>query len=146
LFSVYSPDRWRFPAVNIPLEFIMIGYTTLGVSDLEKGLAFYDSLLALVGGKQIMGLKRIKFYGNDTGGGMLAICLPADGQTQSCGNGQMVAIPGGSPEGADALYEKAIELGATDAGKPGQRVSFFYGGYVHDPDGNKLCFYHMTSA
>ncbi|MFK8079036.1 MAG: VOC family protein [Granulosicoccus sp.] len=124
----------------------MIGYTTLGVSSLEKGLAFYDALLTLVGGKQLMGLDRIKFYGNDSGGAMLAICTPYDNKTQSCGNGQMVAIPGGSKEGADALYKKAIELGATDAGEPGQRVSFFYGAYVNDPDGNKLCFYHMTPA
>ncbi len=122
----------------------MIGYTTIGSKNLEKSLAFYDELLALVGGKQLMGLERIKFYGSEAGGAMLAVCMPADGEAQSCGNGQMVAIPGGSPEGAQALYNKAIELGATDAGAPGQRVSFFYGSYVNDPDGNKLCFYHMT--
>lgn len=122
----------------------MIGYTTIGSKDLEKTLAFYDELLALVGGKQLMGLDRIKFYGTDEGGAMLAVCLPADGGDQSCGNGQMVAIPGGSPEGADALYKKAIELGATDEGAPGQRLPFFYGGYVKDLDGNKLAFFHMT--
>ncbi len=122
----------------------MIGYTTIGSTNLEKSLAFYDELLAMVGGKQLMGLERIKFYGTEEGGAMLAVCLPADGEAQSCGNGQMVAISGGSAEGAQALYNKAIELGATDAGAPGQRVSFFYGAYVTDPDGNKLCFYHMT--
>jgi len=87
---------------------------------------------------------RIKFFGSDAGGAMLAICTPADEGAQSCGNGQMVAIPGGSPEGADALYKKAIELGATDAGAPGQRIPEFYGSYVNDLDGNKLCFYHFT--
>ncbi len=122
----------------------MIGYTTIGSKDLEKTLPFYDELLSLVGGKQLMGLDRIKFYGSDEGGAMLAICTPADGGTQSCGNGQMVAIPGGSPEGADALYHKAIELGATCEGEPGQRLPFFYGAYVKDLDGNKLAFYHMT--
>ncbi len=122
----------------------MIGYTTIGTTDLEKSLAFYDALLELVGGKQLMGLERIKFYGTDAGGAMLAVCLPADGADQSCGNGQMVAIPGGSPEGAAELYNKAIELGATDEGAPGQRVDFFYGAYVRDLDGNKLCFFHMT--
>ena len=82
----------------------MIGYTTIGIKNLAKALAFYDSLLALVDGKQMFGLDRIKFYGNEAGGGMLAVCTPADDGDQSCGNGQMVAIPGGSPEGADALY------------------------------------------
>lgn len=124
----------------------MIGYATLGAKDLDKALAFYDALLELIGGKQVMGLDRIKFYGTDAGGAMLAICTPANESEQSCGNGQMVAIPGGSPEGADALYNKAIELGATDAGAPGQRLPFFYGSYVTDPDGNKLCFFHMTPA
>ena len=124
----------------------MIGYATLGTTNFETSLAFYDELLALVGGKQILGLDHIKFYGTEAGGAMLAICTPADNAEQSCGNGQMVAIPGGSPEGAEALYRKAIELGATDSGEPGQRLPFFYGSYVRDLDGNKLCFYHMTTA
>lgn len=122
----------------------MLGYTTIGSKNLDKAVAFYDELLALVGGKQLMGMDRIKFYGTDAGGAMLAICTPADEGNQSCGNGQMVAIPGGSPEGAQELYNKAMELGATCAGAPGQRLDFFYGSYVYDLDGNKLCFYHMT--
>lgn len=122
----------------------MIGYTTIGAKDLSKAVSFYDDLLSLVDGKRLMEMDRIKFYGTDAGGAMLAICTPADEGAQSCGNGQMVAIPGGSKEGANALYKKAISLGATDAGEPGQRFDFFYGGYVNDLDGNKLCFYHMT--
>ena len=124
----------------------MLGYTTIGSKDLAKATAFYDSLLELVGGKQIMGLDRIKFYGTDEGGAMLAVCTPFDDGEQDCGNGNMIAISGGSPEGADALYNKAIELGATDEGAPGQRLPFFYGGYVRDLDGNKIAFYHMTPA
>jgi len=124
----------------------MIGYTTIGTKDLPKAETFYNELLSLVGGKQLMGMDRIKFYGTEEGGAMLAVCTPADEGEQSSGNGQMVAIPGGSPEGADALYNKAIELGATCGGAPGQRMPFFYGAYAYDADGNKLCFYHMTPA
>ncbi len=124
----------------------MIGYATIGTKDLPKAEAFYNELLGTIGGKQVMGLDRIKFYGTDDGGAMLAVCTPANEGEQSCGNGQMVAIPGGSAEGAKALYEKAISLGATDGGEPGQREPFFYGGYVFDLDGNKLCFFHMTPA
>ena len=43
----------------------------------------------------------------------------------------------------DKLYAKAMELGATDEGPPGERMPVFYGGYVRDPDGNKLCFFDM---
>jgi predicted lactoylglutathione lyase len=42
------------------------------------------------------------------------------------------------------MYAKAMELGATDEGEPGERIpDVFYGGYVRDPDGNKLCFFEM---
>lgn len=124
----------------------MLAYTVIGASDLAKACSFYDSLLESIGGKQLMGLDRIKFYGTDAGGAMLAVCNPADGKAQSCGNGQMIAIPGGSTEGVDALYKKALELGAVDAGAPEQLMSFFYGGYVRDLDGNKIGFVHMTPA
>ena len=122
----------------------MIGFTTIGSKDLDKAVSFYDALLDLIGGKRVMEMDRIKFYGTDAGGAMLAVCTPFDNNPQSSGNGQQVAIPGGSIEGAQALYNKAIELGATDAGEPGQRFDFFYGSYVYDLDGNKLCFFHMT--
>jgi len=124
----------------------MLAYTVIGAKDLAKLCSFYDSLLETIGGKQLMGLDRIKFYGTDAGGAMLAICNPADGNAQSCGNGQMIAIPGGSPEGVDALHKKALELGASDAGAPEQAFPFFYGGYVRDPDGNKIGFVHMTPS
>lgn len=123
----------------------MIGYTTIGTGDLDRAQAFYDDLLAEVGGKQLMGMDRIKFYGNGQGA-MLAVCLPYDGEAQNPGNGTMVAIPAGSPEGVDGLYAKAIDLGATCDGEPGQRLPVFYGAYVRDLDGNKLCFYHMESS
>ncbi len=124
----------------------MLAYTVIGSTDLDKSLAFYDSLLELVGGKQLMGLDRIKFYGSEAGGAMLAVCTPADGNAQACGNGNMIAIPGGSTDGVDALYKKALELGATDCGAPEQHLSFFYGGYVRDLDNNKIGFVHLTPA
>ena len=42
------------------------------------------------------------------------------------------------------VYDKAIELGASDEGAPGERLPIFYGAYIRDPDGNKICFYEMT--
>jgi predicted lactoylglutathione lyase len=55
----------------------------------------------------------------------------------------MLALPAETREEVDALYAKAIELGATDEGEPGERMPTFYGGYFRDPDGNKACFYKM---
>ena len=124
----------------------MIGYVTIGTSDMDRAVAFYDALLAEIGGKQLLDMDRIKFYGTSPDATMLAICIPYDEKAQSCGNGNMVAIPGGSREGVDKLYAKAIELGATDEGPPGERMPVFYGAYVRDLDGNKLCFFDMKTG
>ena len=122
----------------------MIGYVTLGTTDMDRAVAFYDALLAEVGAKQLFGMDRIKFYGTSTQAPMLAVCIPYDEQPHHPGNGWMIAIPGGSREGVDRLHAKALELGATDEGAPGERIpDVFYGAYVRDPDGNKLCFMDM---
>ena len=121
----------------------MIGYVTIGTSDMEKACAFYDALLAEIGGSQLMGMDRIKFYGTGGEGAMLAVCIPYDEQPQNCGNGNMVAINAGDRATVDKLYAKAMELGASDEGEPGERMPVFYGAYVRDLDGNKLCFYEM---
>ncbi len=124
----------------------MIGYTTIGTSDMEKACAFYDALLGEIGGSQLMGMDRIKFYGTGGAGAMLAVCIPYDEQAQNCGNGNMVAIDAGDRSAVDKLYAKARELGASDEGEPGERMPTFYGAYVRDLDGNKLCFYEMKTG
>ena len=122
----------------------MLAYTTLGVSNFEQANAFYAALLRVIGANYVMGTERIALYGKDMDNPMLAICVPYDEQPPSAGNGTMVAIRAGSREACDAMYEKALELGATCDGPPGERVpNVFYGGYVRDSDGNKLCFCQM---
>ena len=121
----------------------MIGYVTIGVSDMEKACTFYDGLFAELGGKQMFGQDRIKFYGTEPGQPMVAICIPYDEQTQHPGNGNMLALPVKRDDIA-RVYDKAIELGASDEGAPGERLPIFYGAYIRDPDGNKICFYEMT--
>jgi hypothetical protein len=110
---------------------------------MDRATEFYDALLAEVGAKQLFGMDRIKFYGTALDQAMLAVCIPYNEEAHDHGNGNMIAIPGGSREGVDKLYAKAIELGATDEGPPGERLPIFYGGYVRDLDGNKLCFFEM---
>ena len=122
----------------------MIAYTTLGVSDFERGKHFYSTLLGLIGAECVLGTERIALFGASLDNPMLAVCIPYNEEAASPGNGTMVAIRAGSHEACDALYAKAIELGATCDGPPGERMpGFFYGAYVLDPDGNKLCFCQM---
>ena len=89
----------------------MIGYVTLGVSDMGRAKQFYTDLLADLGAKVLMDMDRIAFIGKSMGAPMLAVCTPFNGEPNHPGNGNMVAIPAGSKEAVDKLYHKAIELG-----------------------------------
>lgn len=122
----------------------MLGYTTIGVTDMARAESFYGDLLGEIGGAQLFGQDRIKFYGTGPQSAMLAICIPYDEQTPAPGNGNMIAINAGDRAGVDKLYAKAMSLGASDEGEPGERVpGVFYGAYIRDLDGNKICFYEM---
>ncbi len=122
----------------------MIGYITLGTNDMEKAKTFYSSLLADLGAKVLFDGGRIAFIGKSMAEPCIAVCTPYDeANPPSAGNGNMVAIDAGSRETVDALYNKALELGATDDGPAGERMPTFYGAYVRDADGNKVCFYKM---
>ncbi|RBP32590.1 putative lactoylglutathione lyase [Marinobacter pelagius] len=122
----------------------MIFYVTLGVSDMERAKAFYSDLLGDLGAKVLLDMGRIAFIGKSMREPMLAVCIPFNEEPNHPGNGNMLAIHPGPKEAVDAHYKKAIELGATCDGEPGQRIpGQFYGAYVKDPDGNKLAFYHF---
>jgi len=122
----------------------MIGYLTIGVTDMDKAKAFYTELLAELGASLLIDMDRIAFVGKDMASPMLAVCIPYNESDPQPGNGNMFAINPGSKEQVDALYRKAIELGATCDGEPGQRIpDMFYGAYVRDPDGNKMAFYEF---
>ena len=117
----------------------MIGYVTLGTNDLPRATQFYDSLLAE------MGATRLMEFGSQGYGWaaaldqpMLCIMQPYDGQAATVGNGVMAGISADSHDLVDRIHSKALELGGSDEGAPGQRIDNFYAGYFRDLDGNKL--------
>jgi len=121
----------------------MIGYVTIGTSDLSRAKAFWSELLEPLGAKLLMDLGRIAFIGAGPDQPMLAVCTPYDEKTPQRGNGNMLAFAAGSREKVDELHARAMGLGATDEGAPGERMPSFYGGYFRDPDGNKAVFFQM---
>ena len=121
----------------------MIGYVTIGTTDMSKAKAFYSELLEPLGGKVIMEMDRIAFIGSGMDKPMLAVCIPYDENDPKPSNGTMLAFPADTREDVDKLYASAIALGATDEGAPGERMPTFYGGYFRDLDGNKAVFYKM---
>jgi predicted lactoylglutathione lyase len=116
----------------------MVGYVTLGTNDLARATRFYDSLLELLGAKRLMELETFILWGTSLDEASLAITKPYDGKAATVGNGVMVALHVQSKDAVDALYKKALELGAQDEGAPGERLEGFYAAYFRDLDGNKL--------
>ena len=54
----------------------------------------------------------------------------------------MVALLAPSRAAVNAFYDACLANGGTDEGAPGLRPHYhpdYYGAYVRDPDGNKLC-------
>lgn len=124
----------------------MIGYVTLGTNNLEKAAAFYDALYASIGGKRVFDMDGFISWGESMSQPALSITKPYNKEPATVGNGVMVALIAKDPAAVDAIYAKAIELGATDEGKPGARGQGFYAGYFRDLDGNKLNAFCWTKA
>lgn len=124
----------------------MIGYVTLGTNDLERAVAFYGELLALMGARRFMEAEGIFVawaVAPDKPG--LSVTKPFDGNPATVGNGTMVALAVDSIELVDKIHGKALELGGKDEGAAGPRMDGFYAGYFRDLDGNKLNVFCMTA-
>lgn len=117
----------------------MIGYTTVGTNDMDRASKFYDELFAVYGAKRTMEFPGGIVWGTSPKDPGFGVLRPFNGQPASSGNGVMIALICDSKEKVNAVYNKAIELGGADEGKPGPRgESGFYAGYFRDLDGNKL--------
>ncbi|MGH8176392.1 MAG: VOC family protein [Steroidobacter sp.] len=124
----------------------MIGYITLGTNDIRRAGAFYDSLLAELGAKRRIDTETMTLWSAGRGTTSFSVIKPQDKQPATVGNGSMVALTVDSTAKVDALYKKALELGAKDEGPAGPRSDTFYAGYFRDLDGNKLCIFCMTKG
>ena len=120
----------------------MIGYVTLGTNDLARAAKFYDAIAAELDTPRMMEFDGFIAWGKPGGAAGIGLTKPFDGNAATVGNGCMVALGASSREQVDAVYAKAIELGGSDEGAPGQRYPGFYAAYFRDLDGNKLnCCY-----
>ena len=124
----------------------MQAYASVGSNNLEKSIPFYEALLGSIGWN--------KLFDNPGGGrffgsisdGMFAVVTPFDGKPATVGNGVMVGFAFNSHAEVDAFYRKALDLGGTDEGAPGDRGGGSYFAYFRDLDGNKLCAWTFAPA
>ena len=122
----------------------MIGYMSFGTNDFKRAAAFYDTLLGELGAKRVMDYDTFVAWSQGKGKPGFALAEPYNKQPATVGNGSMVAFEVENPTRVDAMYRKALELGATDEGSPGPRGDDYYGAYLRDLDGNKLNFHCYT--
>ena len=123
-----------------------IGHVSVGVRDMKKAQAFYDSVLGKIGYKPIYpvnvdGVLVAVGYGETPDKPEFWIQLPINRQPASMGNGVHIAFDCATRAQVDAFYVAAIEHQGADEGRPGLRAEYspdYYGAFVRDPDGNKI--------
>jgi catechol 2,3-dioxygenase-like lactoylglutathione lyase family enzyme len=124
----------------------MLGYVTIGHNGLDQACTFYDAALGTLGYKQTFKKGTWAGYGpgGKSDGFQVYLAGPHDGGAATFGNGSMLAFKAASRAEVDAFHRAALAAGGKDEGKPGIRGEFnppFYGAYVRDHVGNKLCAY-----
>jgi catechol 2,3-dioxygenase-like lactoylglutathione lyase family enzyme len=123
----------------------MLGYVTIGAKDGAASGKFYDAFFGAFGHERKFADGGWIGYGpkgSDTHS--VYVCPPFDGQPASSGNGMMLAFPAKSEDEVKAAYAGGLAQGGSDEGPPGFRPADkreFYGAYLRDPTGNKLCVY-----
>ncbi|MET0742816.1 MAG: VOC family protein [Microvirga sp.] len=121
----------------------MLSHVTIGVGDMERALAFYQPLMQALG--HVPKFSEPRWAGWRQPGQarpLFIIGHPYDGEAALPGNGQMVAFLAADRAGVRACHALALRHGGRDEGPPGPRPEYhphYYGAYMRDPDGNKLC-------
>lgn len=124
----------------------MISHFNLGTNDLERAEAFYNELLKIFDAKQLFKADRTIFYSLGDNSAKLCINKPFNGEPATAGNGAMVAFAASNKEQVDSLHAKALELGGSDEGAPGDRMDgVIYAAYFRDPDGNKFGIFYSEN-
>lgn len=123
----------------------MFSHATVAVKDFDRAVGFYGKLLPEIGLMRSFydpENSMASFRKPDQPRPLFFVTLPFEGEALP-GNGPMIAFLCDDRPMVDAVHAKALELGGTDEGEPGERPDYhphFYGCYVRDTEGNKICF------
>ncbi len=121
----------------------MISYVTIGATDIDQAVAFYDPVLAALGHERTFMQGGWAGYApkGEPDKASVMLCAPANGEPAKAGNGIMVGLHADTSDQVDAFYAAAMANGGTDEGPAGPRPQYgegYYLAYVRDPTGNKL--------
>jgi catechol 2,3-dioxygenase-like lactoylglutathione lyase family enzyme len=115
----------------------MLDHLSIQCADLEKSAAFYDKVLATLGGERIMD------FGDVLGFGVPPMPDFWLGR-QTSGEGfreSHIAFAAPDRAAVDAFVAAAVEAGAEVLHQPRVWPEYhpnYYGGFVRDPDGNNV--------
>ncbi len=116
-----------------------LAYCTVGSNQLDKAKTFYDALLGSAGmGSLFEHPSGGRVYGKD-GALVFGVLGPFNKEPATVGNGSMSAFKFDTRQEVDAFHAKALALGGSDEGAPGERGPSYYFSYFRDLDGNKIC-------
>ena len=124
----------------------MLSHVHIGTNDFPRALAFYGAVMQELGY-----VLKFREHDNAWAGWMepgkprplLLVGRAFDGRPAVPGNGQMTALLAPGRDAVDRSHATALRCGGLDEGGPALRPWYhpdYYGAYVRDPDGNKLCF------
>ncbi|MBB4866649.1 catechol 2,3-dioxygenase-like lactoylglutathione lyase family enzyme [Pseudomonas nitritireducens] len=122
----------------------MFSHISVGTNDLPRAIAFYTGVLAPLG--IVLKARRQQperaIFAHPDSDVVFCVYSPLDGQPASVGNGSLVAFEARTRHQVDSFHARALQHGGADEGAPGLRLHYsptYYGAYVRDLDGNKLC-------
>ncbi|MBV7378106.1 VOC family protein [Maritimibacter dapengensis] len=124
----------------------LFSHVTLGVSDFDRAFAFYVPFCDALGletsmNGKLLGRRWASWRMAGEARPLFAITEPFEGAFVA-GNGAMVAFSAPTREAVDRIHAEAIANGGANEGDRWLRPHYhadYYGAYLRDPDGNKLC-------
>ena len=120
----------------------MFSHVTVGSNDIPKAKAFYDGVGKALGLERMADYPNAIAYGRAGGRPQLWVLNPADKNAATVGNGITIGLEASNRPAVDAAYKAGMSSGGKDEGAPGLRTHYhpnYYGAYLRDPDGNKVC-------
>ncbi len=114
----------------------MLDHVTIGVTDLDRAMRFYDAALAP------LGIERLYAEGEDFAGyGTARKAFFWIGVRDAAQTGAHVAFAAPDRETVERFHAAALAAGGRDNGGPGLRPAYhanYYGAFVLDPDGHNI--------
>ncbi len=114
----------------------MLDHVGFQCADLAASAAFYDAVLAPLGGSRLMDVKVAIGYGTGHANFWISELSQGEGFRES-----HIAFAASSRSAVDAFFRAAVESGAEVLHEPAVHPEYhehYYGAFVRDPDGNNV--------